>query len=61
MQSLTVMGGRNKYGEPEELDLELKAGDVLCIVGPTGRARAASSPTSNAWRKAIRSPAAACS
>ncbi len=36
VQSLTVIGGRNKYGEPEELDLELKAGDVVCIVGPTG-------------------------
>ncbi len=36
VQSLTVMGGRNKYGETEELDLELKAGDVVCIVGPTG-------------------------
>ena len=36
VQSLTVMGGRNKYGEAEELHLELRAGDVLCIVGPTG-------------------------
>jgi ABC-type lipoprotein export system ATPase subunit len=36
VQSLTVLGGRNKKGEPEDLRLELKAGDVLCIVGPTG-------------------------
>ena len=36
VRSLTILGGRDKKGEPERLDLELNAGDVLCIVGPTG-------------------------
>ena len=30
------MGGRNKAGEPETLDVELTLGDILSIVGPTG-------------------------
>jgi ABC-type lipoprotein export system ATPase subunit len=36
VRSLTVVGGRDKNGEPESLRLTLEAGDVLCIVGPTG-------------------------
>ena len=36
VRSLTILGGRDKKGEPERLDLELNAGDVLCVVGPTG-------------------------
>ncbi|ADP69784.1 ABC transporter related protein [Rhodomicrobium vannielii ATCC 17100] len=36
VRSLTILGGRDKKGEAERLDLELRAGDVLCIVGPTG-------------------------
>lgn len=34
--SLTILGGRDKDGNPEALDLTLVPGDVLCIVGPTG-------------------------
>lgn len=33
---VTVIGGRNKSGEPEQFALELRAGEVTCIVGPTG-------------------------
>lgn len=36
VRSLTILGGCDKSGQPEALDLVLKAGDVLCIVGPTG-------------------------
>lgn len=34
--SLTVLGGRDKAGRPEALDLTLRPGDVVCVVGPTG-------------------------
>ena len=36
LRSLTILGGRDKSGQPEALNLVLKTGDVLCIVGPTG-------------------------
>jgi len=36
LRSLTILGGRDKDGRPETLDLVLECGDVLCIVGPTG-------------------------
>lgn len=36
VRSLTILGGHDKSGQPENLNLVLKAGDVLCIVGPTG-------------------------
>jgi len=34
--SLTIVGGRNKQGEPENIRLTVRAGEVICIVGPTG-------------------------
>lgn len=34
--SLTIMGGRDKAGRAEALDLTLRRGDVVCVVGPTG-------------------------
>jgi len=34
--SLTVLGGKDKNGKEEKLTLELKAGDVYGITGPTG-------------------------
>ncbi len=34
--SLTIIGGRNKSGEAENLELTLQPGEVTCIVGPTG-------------------------
>jgi ABC-type lipoprotein export system ATPase subunit len=33
---VTVLGGRNKSGEPEQFRLDLRPGEVTCIVGPTG-------------------------
>jgi len=36
IESLTIIGGQNKYGEPENVSICLKAGDVVSIVGPTG-------------------------
>jgi len=34
--SLTVLGGRDKHGRAENLDLTLVPGDVAALVGPTG-------------------------
>ncbi len=36
VRSVTIIGGKNKFGEPENIELELKTGDILSIVGPTG-------------------------
>ncbi|MFG1478747.1 ATP-binding cassette domain-containing protein [Xanthobacter sp. V4C-4] len=36
LHSLTLLGGRDKAGQPEALDLTLRPGDVVCVVGPTG-------------------------
>ncbi|MDR3115653.1 MAG: ATP-binding cassette domain-containing protein [Treponema sp.] len=36
MHSLTLVGGHDKEGRPEVLDVTLNRGDILCIVGPTG-------------------------
>ncbi len=36
LRSLTVLGGIDKKGQLEKLDLTLVPGDVVCIVGPTG-------------------------
>ena len=36
LESLTILGGRRKDGEPERLDLTIRRGEVLAIVGPTG-------------------------
>jgi ABC-type lipoprotein export system ATPase subunit len=37
LRSVTVIGGRDKDGAPEPLErFELRAGDVVCLVGPTG-------------------------
>ena len=36
VESLTIIGGHNKSGEAENLELVLKPGEVICIVGPTG-------------------------
>jgi ABC-type lipoprotein export system ATPase subunit len=33
---VTIVGGRDKDGKPEALRLELRPGDVVCVVGPTG-------------------------
>lgn len=36
VRSLTIQGGRDKFGRPEEVELTLGVGDIACIVGPTG-------------------------
>ena len=36
VSSLTLIGGRDKAGRPEDIRLTLKAGEIVCIVGPTG-------------------------
>ncbi|WP_283170976.1 ATP-binding cassette domain-containing protein [Curtanaerobium respiraculi] len=34
--SITIRGGHDKDGYPEGLDVTVRAGEVVCIVGPTG-------------------------
>lgn len=36
VESVTVLGGRDKSGRPENFELTLAPGQVTCIVGPTG-------------------------
>lgn len=36
VRQVTILGGRDKDGRPEEVRIELTAGDVVCLVGPTG-------------------------
>lgn len=36
VRALTIHGGRDKAGRPDGVELTLRAGEVVCIVGPTG-------------------------
>lgn len=36
IKKVTVLAGYDKNGQPEAQDLELKSGEVVCVVGPTG-------------------------
>jgi ABC-type lipoprotein export system ATPase subunit len=36
LTEITIRGGRNKSGEPEQAELTIRPGEVICIVGPTG-------------------------
>ena len=36
VESLTIIGGHDKSGKNENLELTLKPGEIICIVGPTG-------------------------
>ena len=36
MESITILGGRDKSGRAEDLELTVRPGEVICIVGPTG-------------------------
>ena len=36
VESLTIIGGYDKTGTAEELELTLRPGQIICIVGPTG-------------------------
>jgi len=36
IQSITILGGNDKCGKSEEIELTIQAGEIVCIVGPTG-------------------------
>ncbi len=36
VKTLTIIGGHDKSGTAENLELTLKPGEIICIVGPTG-------------------------
>lgn len=36
LSSLTLLGGHDKSGTPEDFSLELRPGQIICLVGPTG-------------------------
>jgi ABC-type lipoprotein export system ATPase subunit len=36
METISILGGHDKEGRPEDLNLTLRRGDIVCIVGPTG-------------------------
>ena len=36
IESITILGGHDKSGRPEEFELTVRPGEVICIVGPTG-------------------------
>ncbi|GAB1537185.1 ABC transporter ATP-binding protein [Geovibrio sp. ADMFC3] len=36
LSSLTIIGGTDKSGREENVEIELRPGDIMCIVGPTG-------------------------
>ena len=36
IESITIRGGHDKSGRPENFELTVRPGEVICIVGPTG-------------------------
>lgn len=36
IRSLTILGGRDKSGKPEDVQLTIRKGEIISIVGPTG-------------------------
>ncbi|EGW37550.1 ATP-binding cassette domain-containing protein [Desulfosporosinus sp. OT] len=36
VRSITIIGGRDKTGQAENLSFTMKTGDIICVVGPTG-------------------------
>jgi len=36
IESITIRGGHDKNGRPEDMELTIRPGEVICIVGPTG-------------------------
>lgn len=36
VDSLTILGGTDRLGRPESVKVQIKAGEVVCLVGPTG-------------------------
>jgi len=36
IESITIIGGNDKHGKAEDVELTIHAGEIVCIVGPTG-------------------------
>jgi ABC-type lipoprotein export system ATPase subunit len=36
VQSVAILGGKDKSGIPEAVSLTMKTGEIVCVVGPTG-------------------------
>jgi ABC-type lipoprotein export system ATPase subunit len=36
IHSITILGGQDKSGKAEDIQLTISQGDIICIVGPTG-------------------------
>jgi len=36
IESITILGGNDKNGKKEDINLTINVGEVICIVGPTG-------------------------
>ncbi|MDD4300112.1 MAG: ABC transporter ATP-binding protein [Methanomicrobium sp.] len=36
ISSITIIGGQNKSGNPEDIELTIRPGEIVSIVGPTG-------------------------
>lgn len=36
VDSLTIVGGTDREGQPESVEINIRAGEVVCLVGPTG-------------------------
>lgn len=36
LHTLTILGGRDKTGEPEDIQLTIRKGEIVSVVGPTG-------------------------
>lgn len=36
IESITIIGGNDKNGKTEDIELTIHAGEIICIVGPTG-------------------------
>lgn len=36
IQDITIMGGKDKNEKPEDIELKIRKGEIICIVGPTG-------------------------
>ena len=36
IESITIIGGKDKHGKSEDVELTIHAGEIICIVGPTG-------------------------
>ncbi|MCD8493789.1 MAG: hypothetical protein LRY51_18915 [Geovibrio sp.] len=56
VDSLTIVGGQDKSGNLENVQLTIHKGDIICIVGLPVRAKAAFSLILNGWRTETHPP-----